>query len=430
MLSRPREALDKSQDPRYSPWRRSDWETIKEEVMYKALQAKFYQHKRLGQQLRDTGDRELIKHSPYDSYWGDGGNGTGKNRLGVLLMKLRDDMKRNLQIQAPLRPRLICPSPQPSHTGASTSKPSSVFLPCSMVECKQKQMDEGIAVQPSSRPGDNSSNNELNTTAPHPTNGYFPSDGPNSGSVFSNVGRDKVTHATTATLAVSPANPVSHSQLQGHHLSSTATPNDLIENAPQKSTQHTDQSENAPTDQNNLTGSIFEQTGKLFNSFYSYVVSSVIGDSPSQDVHPNPDPVQLAQSDVCGPLPKQEKHAQHPVEEKPHATVHQKPQQLMAPHDVWGPQCKQEKHALQEKPHATVHQKPQQLMAPHAQSDVRGPQRKQEKHALQEKTHATVHQKPQQLMAPHDVWGPQRKQEKHALQEKPHATVHQKPQQL
>jgi hypothetical protein len=51
-----------------------------------------------------------------------------------------------------------------------------------MVECKQKQMDEGIAVRPSSRPEANSSNNELNTTAPHPTNGYFPSDGPNSGS--------------------------------------------------------------------------------------------------------------------------------------------------------------------------------------------------------------------------------------------------------
>jgi hypothetical protein len=50
------------------------------------------------------------------------------------------------------------------------------------VERKQKQMDEGTAVQPSSRPEANSSNNELNTTAPHPTNGYFPSDGPNSGS--------------------------------------------------------------------------------------------------------------------------------------------------------------------------------------------------------------------------------------------------------
>jgi hypothetical protein len=130
------------------------------------------------------------------------------------------------------------------------------------------------------------------------------------------VDRGKVTHATTATLAVSPANPVSHSQLQGHHPSSTATPlqyYDLTKNAPQKSTQHTDQSENAPADQNNLMGSIFEQTRKLLNFFYSYV----IGDSPSQDVHPNPDPVQLAQSDVCGPLPKQEKHAQHSVEEKP-----------------------------------------------------------------------------------------------------------------
>ena len=100
MLSRPREAFDKSRDPRYSSWRRSDWEDVKEDVMFKALQAKFHQHKKLGQLLRDTGDRELLEHSPYDSYWGDGGDGTGKNRLGILLMKLRDDMKPKLPVHS------------------------------------------------------------------------------------------------------------------------------------------------------------------------------------------------------------------------------------------------------------------------------------------------------------------------------------------
>ena len=38
----------------------------------------------------ETGDRKLIEHTDKDKYWGDGGNGKGENRLGILLMKLRD----------------------------------------------------------------------------------------------------------------------------------------------------------------------------------------------------------------------------------------------------------------------------------------------------------------------------------------------------
>jgi N-glycosidase YbiA len=34
----------------------------------------------------------LVEHTARDSYWADGGNGQGKNRLGVLLMRLRDEL--------------------------------------------------------------------------------------------------------------------------------------------------------------------------------------------------------------------------------------------------------------------------------------------------------------------------------------------------
>lgn len=34
-----------------------------------------------------------MEHTFNDSYWGDGGDGTGKNRLGVLLMDIRDTLK-------------------------------------------------------------------------------------------------------------------------------------------------------------------------------------------------------------------------------------------------------------------------------------------------------------------------------------------------
>ena len=61
--------------------------------MYRALIAKFTQHPDLLRLLVETGDRELVEHSPHDSYWGDGPDGKGKNRLGILLMKLRAAFK-------------------------------------------------------------------------------------------------------------------------------------------------------------------------------------------------------------------------------------------------------------------------------------------------------------------------------------------------
>ncbi|WP_299673519.1 hypothetical protein [uncultured Tenacibaculum sp.] len=38
-------------------------------------------------------DNTIKFYSENDSYWGDGGNGQGKNRLGKLLMKIRTELK-------------------------------------------------------------------------------------------------------------------------------------------------------------------------------------------------------------------------------------------------------------------------------------------------------------------------------------------------
>ncbi|MEK7779905.1 MAG: NADAR family protein [Verrucomicrobiota bacterium] len=71
---------------------RADWETVKDDVMRAALRAKFEQHPKLKSLLLSTGDAELIEHTRNDSYWADGGDGTGKNRLGILLMELRAEL--------------------------------------------------------------------------------------------------------------------------------------------------------------------------------------------------------------------------------------------------------------------------------------------------------------------------------------------------
>lgn len=72
---------------------RRDWESVKVEVMRKAVQAKFTQHDELRGLLLETGDAKIVEHTENDAYWGDGGDGSGKNMLGRILMEVRDRIR-------------------------------------------------------------------------------------------------------------------------------------------------------------------------------------------------------------------------------------------------------------------------------------------------------------------------------------------------
>lgn len=96
-----REAIRLKQRP-YDAWRmgrspdhavRGDWEAVKDQVMLLAVRAKFFQHAGLGWQLVGTGDALLVEHAPGDRYWGDGGDGSGLNRLGEILMQVREELR-------------------------------------------------------------------------------------------------------------------------------------------------------------------------------------------------------------------------------------------------------------------------------------------------------------------------------------------------
>ena len=68
---------------------RRDWESIKDNVMRDAVMAKFTQHDDLRELLLATGDAKLVEQTENDDYWGDGGDGSGKNMLGRILMEVR-----------------------------------------------------------------------------------------------------------------------------------------------------------------------------------------------------------------------------------------------------------------------------------------------------------------------------------------------------
>ena len=71
---------------------RADWDSVRDDVMRKAVRTKFTEHAELQALLVGTGTAELIEHTSNDSYWADGGDGTGKNMLGKILMELRSQL--------------------------------------------------------------------------------------------------------------------------------------------------------------------------------------------------------------------------------------------------------------------------------------------------------------------------------------------------
>jgi len=72
---------------------REDWEQVKDGIMLMAVKAKFIQHEDLRAALLATGDAILVEHTTNDSYWADGGDGSGKNMLGKILMQVRGELR-------------------------------------------------------------------------------------------------------------------------------------------------------------------------------------------------------------------------------------------------------------------------------------------------------------------------------------------------
>ncbi len=72
---------------------RPDWESVRYEIMLKALKAKYSQDELCYRDLIESGDRPLVEHTENDSVWGDGEDGTGLSLLGKALMEIRGQIK-------------------------------------------------------------------------------------------------------------------------------------------------------------------------------------------------------------------------------------------------------------------------------------------------------------------------------------------------
>jgi ribA/ribD-fused uncharacterized protein len=84
----------------------NEWNKYAENIVYEANLAKFSQNIELKEKLLSTQNKLIVETSPYDSIWGNGLNITstlntpienwnGTNKLGKILMKVRDFLKNN-----------------------------------------------------------------------------------------------------------------------------------------------------------------------------------------------------------------------------------------------------------------------------------------------------------------------------------------------
>ena len=68
---------------------REDWDRVKTDVMLLGTYYKFKQNPDAQVILLQTGTKTILHYNPNDAFWGEGGNGKGKNLLGVTLMCVR-----------------------------------------------------------------------------------------------------------------------------------------------------------------------------------------------------------------------------------------------------------------------------------------------------------------------------------------------------
>ena len=74
------------------PVNKENWNDLKESVMLNGLRCKFRQHPELSKLLLSTSSKRLVESTSSDMYWGESIEGIGQNRLGELLIMVRNEL--------------------------------------------------------------------------------------------------------------------------------------------------------------------------------------------------------------------------------------------------------------------------------------------------------------------------------------------------
>ena len=71
-----------------------DFNKIKLDIMYKGVYEKFRQNPDILNKLLNTGNEEIREMTTKESYWGVGPQLDGENHMGIILMKVREQLRK------------------------------------------------------------------------------------------------------------------------------------------------------------------------------------------------------------------------------------------------------------------------------------------------------------------------------------------------
>jgi ribA/ribD-fused uncharacterized protein len=94
LAATPEAAAAIGRQPIYPP--HPQWGEQKCGVMYTAVQQKFLTHHNVQLVLLNTGNQEIVEDSPVDYFWGCGGDRSGINHLGKILMRIRAELQQTV----------------------------------------------------------------------------------------------------------------------------------------------------------------------------------------------------------------------------------------------------------------------------------------------------------------------------------------------
>lgn len=77
---------------KYKSFQIPDFDNLKISVMENLFRAKLDHHKDIRQALEESKEMTIVKHLR-DAFWGDGLDGSGRNEMGKIWMKLRAELK-------------------------------------------------------------------------------------------------------------------------------------------------------------------------------------------------------------------------------------------------------------------------------------------------------------------------------------------------
>ncbi len=88
LLRSPWEAFEIAHDNKFTP---EDWyDSLALDAMREVLDAKFQQHEKVREVLRQSIGLRIVEMNPHDSFWGWGADKKGENWLGKIWMEIRE----------------------------------------------------------------------------------------------------------------------------------------------------------------------------------------------------------------------------------------------------------------------------------------------------------------------------------------------------